>query len=112
MLLLTYKILKPKARHKIGVAGVKSFNEEEKKLVLRANLIKNFFNVGDKVKFKKPRRNPLTGVVVAIQSEMSEVTWVNGGTTPMNIVVEVARNSGTTERVKTNVKKLLYLGGV
>ena len=110
--MLTYKILKPKVRRKIGVARVKSFNDKEKEIVLRANLDKNYFNVGDKVKFKKPRRNPLTGVIVAIQDKLSEVTWVNGGTTPMNIVVEVARNSGMTERVKTNVKKLLYLGGV
>ena len=110
--MLTYKILKPKVRRKIGVAGVKSFNDKEKEIVLRANLDKNYFNVGDKVKFKKPRRNPLTGVIVAIQDKLSEVTWVNGGTTPMNIVVEVTRNSGMTERVKTNVKKLLYLGGV
>jgi len=110
--LLTYRISKFKVPRKVG-APVKSFNSEDKEKLLHANLNKTFFRVGDTVKFKKPRRNPLVGVVVGIQTKVDEVTWVNGGTSPMNIIVEVVKGSNgatpKTERVKTNVKKLLFV---
>lgn len=116
---MTYRIAKPKAprRCKSTTVGVKSFNppsNEELGKILRANIAKNFFKLGDKVKWKKPRSNPKVGIVVAIQDNIQEVTWVNGGTTPMNVIVEVEKKANGitygTERVKTNVKKLLYLG--
>ena len=122
---MTYRIAKPKAPRKCKstTVGVKSFNSpirvnppsnEELGKILRANIAKNFFKLGDKVKWKKPRSNPKVGIVVAIQDNIQEVTWVNGGITPMNVIVEVEKKANGitygTERVKTNVKKLLYLG--
>ncbi len=122
---MTYRIAKPRAprRCKSTTVGVKSFNSpsrasppsnEELGKILRANIAKNFFKLGDKVKWKKPRSNPKVGIIVAIQDNIQEVTWVNGGTTPMNVIVEVEKKANGitygTERVKTNVKKLLYLG--
>jgi hypothetical protein len=110
--LLTYRISKSKAPRRVGQA-VKTFNYEDKEKLLHSNLNKTFFRVGDIVRFKKPRRNPLVGTVIEIQSKVSEVTWVNGGTSPMNIILEVVKGSNgatpKTERVKTNVKKLLFV---
>ena len=79
-------------------------------MILKRNLEKTLFQVGDIVKWKKPRRNAPQGVIVDIQTKEEEVTWTNGGTMPLNIVVEVKRPDGIQERVKTNVKKINWVG--
>jgi hypothetical protein len=126
--LLTYKILKPKARPNrrqrqsatsVGREIARAFtlkSDDELRTILDNNLKKNYFNIGERVKFKKPRRNPVYGTIVDIQSDIKQVTWTQGGTVPMNIVVEIEKVDPDlnmvygTERVKTNVKKLLFVG--
>jgi hypothetical protein len=111
--LLTYKIHKPKASAK----GKKpphlprrTHADIDQETILRINLEKTLFQVGDRVRFKKPRRPVVVGTVVDIQTEVSEITWANDDSLPMNIVLEVDKGNGKSERVKTNVKKLTFYG--
>jgi hypothetical protein len=112
--LLTYKIQKPKAPRKVRLFQGTDFREQ----VLKNNLKKTPFQVGDVVKFKKPRRPIIWGTVVEIQDKVSEITWGNGGALPMNIIIEVVKIDPAngivygTERVKTNVKKVTFYLGV
>jgi hypothetical protein len=79
--------------------------------ILARHLARCIFNVGDKVKFKKPKRNPAYGYIARIDNDFSKITWAHGGLTPMFIHVDVIKGN-TLERVKTNDKKLIYVEGV
>ena len=86
-----------------------------KESILKRNLDKTWFTEGDRVKFKKPRYRPVYGTIVEIVQDASKVTWASSGLQPMNIVLDVEKVDHSTgqisiERVKTNVKKLLYEG--
>lgn len=123
---MTYRIAKPKVRRRVraGAAfnpiethgSVKLYNDADLQKILDANLSKCFMKEGDKVKFKKPKRNPVYGTIVKIQDKLSEVTWSSAGAVPMNVIVEVDKVDPETrivygkERVKTNVKKLVFCG--
>ena len=107
--MLTYAIKKEKPRQK----SKSNFTKGE---ILERNLAATIFKVGDRVRFKKPRRNPVYATVVGIQSDALEITWT-ADDVPMNILLEVEKrtpiNNGmmvTKERVKTNVKKLIWAG--
>jgi len=106
--LLTYKIQKPKAPRKLGQVS-------DKQTVLSSYLAKCPFMVGDKVKFKKPRRNPVTGIVLHIENEPENVTWSHGGFVPMFIVLSVDKIDKATglvygyDRVKTTTRKITLL---
>ena len=82
--------------------------------VLRRNIAKIWFKIGDRVKFKKPRRPGIYGTVVDIVTDINQVTWSKGHLIPMNIVVEVDKidkvngNIFGKDRVKTNIKKLVW----
>lgn len=81
-----------------------------RKQILANNLSRCHFNVGDPVKFKKPRSNPAKGTIVNIEDDHTKVTFSHGGMCPMNIVIRL--EDGKTE-VKTNMKKILltFQGG-
>jgi hypothetical protein len=110
--LLTFRISKRKERRKSAPV-----DETVLENILASTLRRSIFRVGDTVKFKKPRNNPMIGKIVSIQEKVSEVTWVNGSKYPMNIVVDVIKYDKKTGleygtmRVKTNAKKITFYGG-
>lgn len=111
--MLTYQIASIKAPRKIGsISSTLDFMSKEE--ILKRNLDKIWFMVGDRVKFKKPRRPGVYGNVVEIVTDIDKVTWSKGHLIPMNIVVEVDKidkANGTIfgkDRVKTNIKKLVW----
>ena len=75
------------------------------------------FRVGDKVKFKKPRRNPIYGEILHIETIPEKVQWSHGGLVPLNISVQVDKIDSTTgviygtELMKVSDKKLLFVRG-
>lgn len=110
--MLTYRISKPKASRSSRKPPhiPRRIADADKRAILETNLAKTLFREGDCVRFKKPRRPQVVGTVVQIQRDVDEVTWGNDGTVPMNIVLEIDRGNGKSERMKTNVKKLVFHG--
>lgn len=71
--------------------------------ILEHHLKRNTFKVGDKVVFKKPKRNKVYGIISEIQTDPEKVTWTRGNTVPNYISV-------TAELVsKTNGKMLIQM---
>ena len=99
MLLLTYKIQSLLEQHR------EPFLSREE--ILARQLEKNLFKVGDKVKFKKPRRNPVYGVIKSIGTDWKQVNWRNGGLIPNNIEVQTSANDVC---MVTNMKRIIYAG--
>lgn len=114
--MLTYQIKSTLAQHR-RVIGKKCEEFLSKEAILKRNLEKTWLAVGDIVRFKKPRRNPVMGVIVHIEDDHDRVTFSNGGTQAMNISVKVdkfqAVDGGLVKYgeqiVKTNVKKLVFV---
>lgn len=112
--MLSYRIQSQSPRPKRKERSVIHSPEEQKGL-LQKNLSNCLFKVGDTVRFKKPRRNPVYGKIVAIDDKPEECTWASSGV-PMNIHVSVPlKDKGTSivyghQIVRTNMKKLLYEG--
>lgn len=50
-----------------------------------------WFAVGDRVKFKKPKRNPWYGTIVDIERDWTKVTWTQGGLCPNFITLQIER---------------------
>lgn len=81
---------------------------KDKGVILKNALARCPFIVGDRVRFKKHKRNPLEGVIVDIESHMDKVTWTHGGYTPANIIVDVFHGDNV-RRVSTTYKKLVAI---
>lgn len=113
--MLTYHVASIKAPRKGAPVSV-TMDYMSREEVLQRNLDKTWFKIGDRVKFKKPRRPGIYGTVVDIITDINQVTWSKGHLIPMNIVVEVDKidkANGTIfgkDRVKTNIKKLVWTG--
>jgi len=109
--MLTYSIsTKSSARPQRSRGKVETKDE-----VLQRNLAATIFKVGDRVRFKKPRRNPVYATVIDVQKDPMQITW-SADDVPMNIILEVDIRKPipngflvTKERVKTNVKKLVLV---
>lgn len=97
--MLTYSILNPKS---VKASTVKTFNREE---ILETHLKKSTFQVGDYVRFKKPRRGRKEGTIFHIESEPSFMEWDEKRNEPLNISVQVTRN----EMIKTSHKRIAFL---
>ncbi len=86
-----------------------------KEELLKRNITKTWFVVGDKVKFKKPRRNPTYGTITRIEENPALVRWSRSDMVPLNITVAVdkvdlkSKIKYGTEFIDTNVKKLLFV---
>ncbi len=81
-----------------------------KKEILERQLNKCFFVVGDRVRFKKPKRNPVYGTIADIEENWDMVTWSHGGLTPNPITVVIEQSSKMEIkqlRVKTSVKRII-----
>ncbi len=76
-----------------------------KQHILQSQLERCFFKIGDKVKFKKPRRNPIYGTITHIEECWDLVTWTHGGMLPNNISINV---EGVPTTVKTNMKRIIF----
>lgn len=112
--MFTYKIHKPKVHARPSkpkhLPLARASLLADKQAILTINLEKTLFKIGDCVRFKKPRRPIVHGTVIDIQKSVDEVTWANDDSLPMNIILEIDKGGGKTERVKTNVKKLTFHG--
>jgi len=106
--LLTYRILKHKVQRDVLLPV------EARQVILKRELGKSHLKIGDKVRFKKPRRNPIKGIIKDILSDMKDVKW-GPGSCPLNVVVEVdkvdvkSRISYGKEIIHTNMKKLIAI---
>lgn len=108
--MLSYRIQSQSALRKDG--SVIS-NVVDRQAVLAKNIKQCFLRVGDTVRFKKPRRNPVIGTVVRIDDDPNVCTWASSGI-PMNIHVSIPlKDRGSSivyghKIVRTNIKKLLF----
>lgn len=96
---MIYKIQSLAEQHR------ESFLSKEE--ILARQLEKTTFLVGDRVKFKKPRRNPVYGVIKSIGTDWKQINWRSGGLTPNNIEVQTSANGVC---MVTNMKRLIYVG--
>lgn len=109
--MFTYKI--PSRSVTVSSSAREAFLSKEE--ILKRNLDKCWFVAGDRVKFKKPRRNPIYGTVVEVVDDPNRVQWAKGDLVPMNIVLDLEKVDhatgviSSTARVKTNVKKLCFV---
>lgn len=127
--MLTFQIRKPRESYTNHSAPRRVLSSHKKTALnnlpaqqidtIRAQLLERqldgvWFKVGEQVRFKKPKRNPVWGTVVGIVTNPSECTFSESSGVPMNIILEVAKKDLDlglqygTERVKTNIKKLMY----
>jgi hypothetical protein len=91
--------------------GNKSLSIKEylsKPAILKRNLDKCTFRIGDVIRFKKPKKSPVRGTIVDIITDESKVVWARG-TCPMNIVVELDGDKRPPAVVKTNIKKIVLV---
>jgi hypothetical protein len=78
-------------------------SEKGKIEALRKKLLKCPFEVGDKVAFKKPRRNAIRGIIIHIEKDASQCNWQHGA--PQYIVVDGGK-SGVLATHETKLRKL------
>lgn len=110
--MFTYKIRNHKGQPD---ASSSDASTSMRKQTLKRNLEKTWMNVGDRVKFKKPKKGAIYATIFEIIEDPDKITWSHGGVCPMNIVVDVEKVDKAngvvygTERVKTNIKKLSFV---
>jgi hypothetical protein len=70
--------------------------------------------VGDKVRFKKPKKHKIYGVITQIDENIDDVTWTQNGMVPNYIHVEIAQSNKRGEikkqLLKTHEGKIMYIG--
>lgn len=110
--MFTYKIRRHnEQRNKL--TDLSNFHSRE--ATLKRNIEKTWFKVGDRVRFKKQKKGAIYATIVEIIEDPDKVSWSHGGLCPMNIVIDVEKKDRAngvaygTERMKTNVKKLVYV---
>lgn len=112
--MLSYRIPKHKERTKPAHIPV-NVPPSTRRQILEDQLKRCIFKVGDRVKFKKPRRNPVYGEITAIDDDVDNVTFSSGGV-PMNIHVKIPLRDKANglqygyQIVRTNMKKLMWEG--
>jgi hypothetical protein len=70
--------------------------------ILTHRLSRNLFKVGDRVAFKKPKRNKIRGTIDHIAFDVKECFWTDGGTVPRYIRVaipEIDKDTGEILKV-------------
>lgn len=50
---------------------------------------KSIFKLGDRVAFKKPRRNKIRGNIIGIETDVTKMHWSEGGAVPRFLRVKV-----------------------
>jgi hypothetical protein len=73
---------------------------ESKYGCFQRHLARCLFKVGDKVVFKKPKRNKIRGVVEHIETNISRIYWSEGGSSPRYIRVKIEQIDKATGEIK------------
>lgn len=87
----------------------------DKQMILNRHLNKSFFTIGDRVRFKKPKRNPRYGTLVHCEEDAGKCEWRNNGTVPLFLTIDVDKvdkDTGVrygTEKVRAGVKQLMFV---
>lgn len=87
---------------------------EQKQEIFDKHFGKCYLKVGDKVCFKKPRRNKIRGTIDHIETDVRKIYWSEGGETPRYIRVRIEKIDKETgiayghEHVWTTQNKLLF----
>lgn len=84
--MLRYTIRNPK--------GTPKRNDEDdpflsKKAILGRHINKCYMRVGDRIRLKKPKKNPLYGTLVECIEDVDKVVW--RGNTPLFLVVDLEK---------------------
>jgi len=77
-----------------------------KEEILARQLKKTFVKVGDTVRLKKPKKNPIYGIITHIETDYTKVHWINN-LVPANIFIQPENQSKAI--IRTSVKKLLLV---
>lgn len=95
--MLTYSIKKNKSipqklRKSASIAGptqtVYPRNETREECFAR-HFAKNIYKLGDRVAFKKPRRNKIRGSIIGVETDVNKMHWSEGGAVPRFLRVKV-----------------------
>ena len=70
------------------------------------------FTVGDRVRFKKPKRRPIEGSIIHVEKNSEKVHFTNGIPQFLTIKLDEKNVINGIREVKANSKKLLYIGHV
>lgn len=100
--MLTYQIKSHKEPVNIFVSKLE---------IMEKQLNNCHFKVGDRVRFKKPKRNPVYGSITHIEECWDLVTWTHGGLIPCNISITIEPSAGKEIKsfnVKTNMKRIIH----
>lgn len=112
----SYKIQNLKAPHRLRQRPSKESAEAfmDQQMILGRHLNKCFLKVGDRVRFKRPKRNPLYGTVVHAEEDAGKCEWRNQ-TIPLFLTVDVDKvdkDTGVryaTEKVRCGLKQLMFV---
>lgn len=112
--MLSLKIRNPKAPPRTEPEPDSSEAFMDKKAILGRHLNKCFLKVGDRVRFKKPKRKPIYGTLIHAEEDPMKVEWRNQGTIPLFLTVEVDKVNRHgeiygTEKQRVGVKQLLFV---
>ena len=118
--MLTYQIKNLIAPHSNTFVLIGPPKKEEvadiylsRKAIMDRQISNSIFKVGDHVKFKKPKRNPIYGVIQHIEDNPNKCEWKM--TSPQNIAVSVplvdphSNIEYGSQIINTNMRRILYI---
>jgi hypothetical protein len=110
--LLTYSITHNKGTATKEPSPTNLDNYYSREAIFRRHLASCPFKIGDKVKYKKPKRNPPQGTIIDIVTDFKDVVWTPNGASPMFILVKKEGSNKTItnpEITPINMKRLLLV---
>lgn len=113
--MLTYQISKPSETHERKLFqqlnNLILLDAARQEKILRVHLEKfPRFKAGDRVRFKKPKRNPIEGTIIAVEHDVDKVEWVQAMPLFLTVQLDAKFVVGGKHTVKTAGKKLYYIG--
>lgn len=70
------------------------------------------FKIGDRVRFKQPKKRPIEGAIINVETDWQKVTWVQALPLFLTVKLDPRCVVGGVETIKTAGKKLYYIGQV
>jgi len=70
------------------------------------------FKAGDRVRFKKPKRNPIHGTITHVERDWRKVRFTHGVPNFLTVHLDSKNVINGVEEIQTNGKKLLYIGNI
>lgn len=113
--MLTYNILNAKSTQTTKeISPTHPDNYYSREAIYKRHMANCSFKIGDKVRFKKPKRNAPTGTIIDIVTEFKDVKWTPNGASPMFIIIQqevLNKATGAIETVSSpiNMKRILYV---